>query len=222
MLQVSTSVLAAVSGVLLFGAVATVAVLAALLAPAARRTAVVVAIALAAWFGIAYAIAVAGPTSLPLFGLRVVVPLLLGGLALFALEPARRLLADPRMRPALIALQTYRALGVVFLVLLALNALPALFAVPAGVGDVLIGITALPVARSLRAGRTGLAVVWNLLGLLDMVVAVATGAASGTTALGVLPLVVVPTFIVPLSVLLHAASLRSLATAQPAAEALAA
>jgi len=218
MLQVSNGVLLAVSGWVVFGGLAATSVLVAVLAPAARATAVAVAIALSAWFGIAFALAQAGTPSLPLFGLRVVAPLLVGAVALAAFEPLRRLVTDPELRSSLTAVQTYRVFGGVALFLLALHALPPLFAIPAGTGDVLTGLTAIWAARSLRAGRIGRAVAWNLFGLLDLAVALTTGVASGSGALAVFPLVLIPTFGVPLSILLHAVSLRSLAAPRPAVE----
>src|SRR5262245_46441497 len=132
-------------------------------------------------------------------------------------------------------LQSWRVLGGVFLVLMGLGLLPAAFALPAGWGDVAIGVTAPFVARAVakwgweRAG--GLFVVWQFLGILDLVVAVGSGASlrtfSDLTAstenagqmirLSQLPLVLVPAFAVPMFVILHLASL-----AQYRAQALAA
>ena len=92
--------------------------------------------------------------------------------------------------------------------------------------DVLIGLTAPAVARSVRAGRTGGAITWNLLGLLDFVVAVTVGVAASpgplrvltvapsTAALTVLPLVLIPTFLVPLATVMHLVSLRALTGAR--------
>ena len=186
------------------------------------------------WFAIASAVAEVGflgggqvaPT-FESFGLRVAAPLAIGAVAIALFEPLRRLLSDPDVQPALIAVQTYRVVGGVFLVLLALGALPALFAISAGAGDVLIGLTAVAAARSIRGGQVGRAVLWNALGLLDLVVAVGLGVTlqlvattPGTAPLTVLPLVLVPTFAVPLSILLHVVSLRSLLGTRAAVRAL--
>lgn len=220
MLQVSAGVLQFVSGADVFGPTVVTAVLVAVLAPAARRTAIAIAVALPAWLGIAYALAEAGASPLPLFGLRVVAPLAVAAVAFALFEPLRRLASDPELRPTLIAVQTYRVIGgSIMLFLLALNALPALFAVPVGTGDVLIGLTAIWAARSVRAGRTSRAVLWNLLGLLDFAVAFTTAVVSGAAAIGVLPLVLIPTYGVPLSIVLHVVSLRSLAAARAPARA---
>ncbi len=50
----------------------------------------------------------------------------------------------------LIAVQVFRVVGVLFLVELQRGNLPAAFAIPAGIGDILVGITAPIVAFSLR------------------------------------------------------------------------
>jgi hypothetical protein len=124
--------------------------------------------------------------------------------------------------PVMAGIQAWRLGGLGFLALYAYGILPDLFAWPAGLGDMAIGLTAPLVIFALRrqaafaAGR--LFQVWNLLGILDLVVAVGLGATSavlgigisaGITAfpMGVLPLVLVPTFLVPLFLMLHLAAL---------------
>lgn len=67
----------------------------------------------------------------------------------------------------------------------------------------------------------GLAIGWNLLGVLDLVNAIVLGALTApgpiqrivpdhVSIVGTYPLVLIPAFGVPLSILLHAASLRQL------------
>lgn len=130
---------------------------------------------------------------------------------------------DAGLQPALIAVQSHRIIaGVVFLALIPLGQLPALFAIPAGAGDALIGLTAIGAGAALRRGQTRVALTWNLPGLLDLIVAVGLGITTSpgsahlfaTTptalAMSLQPLVLVPTFLVPLSAWLHIVSLRSL------------
>ncbi len=113
------------------------------------------------------------------------------------------------------AFQTYRVLGIAFVVEALRNALPAMFALPAGWGDFFIGVTAPLAALAWSSGtRKGKAVfvLWNVLGMLDLVMAVslATGSSSippGTVSLRVFPLSLIPTFAVPLSFSLHFAGL---------------
>ena len=75
--------------------------------------------------------------------------------------------------------QAWRAGGLGFLALYAAGVLPGAFAWPAGLGDIAIGVTAPWVALALvrrdgfATGRVFLA--WNLLGILDLVVAVSVG-----------------------------------------------
>src|ERR1700745_3858997 len=81
--------------------------------------------------------------------------------------------------PALIALHAIRILGVVFVLFYAANRLPAPFAPVAGWVDITIGATALPlafwVARQPETARSAV-LVWNVLGLADLVAAVSLGA----------------------------------------------
>src|SRR6185436_5168089 len=62
-------------------------------------------------------------------------PILIGAFLIFRSELAGRLL-DAVPQPWIVGVQLYRALGVVFLTLYAASQLPALFAWPAGVGDI--------------------------------------------------------------------------------------
>jgi hypothetical protein len=133
-----------------------------------------------------------------------------------------RILADPGT-PARLALpQTFRVVGGVFLIVLGLGELPAVFAVPAGVGDIAVGVAAPFIAwRLSRGDRTG-AAWFNVLGIVDLVVAVSTAflAGSGSTnllhvtpssaAVTMLPLALIPTTAVPLAAALHVISLRRL------------
>jgi hypothetical protein len=98
---------------------------------------------------------------------------------------------------------------------LAAGALPAGFALPAGIGDTLTGIAAPVVALLVVRNRSrahAWAVAWNLFGILDLVVAPISAVLSRTTNVGRFPLVVVPLFLgPPLGILTHICSLRNLA-----------
>src|SRR5215207_2456403 len=133
-----------------------------------------------------------------------------------------RILADPST-PARLALpHTLRVVGALFLIVMAQGHLPAAFALPAGLGDIVIGIAAPFVTRRLArgTGHTG-AVRFNLLGILDLVVAGIIGflllglveVTPSTAPLTLLPLALIPTAAVPLAVALHIVSLRRLRTA---------
>jgi hypothetical protein len=118
--------------------------------------------------------------------------------------------------------QTWRVGAIVFLILYYQRVLPGSFALPAGWGDIAIGITAPFVAWAISSGKTfsrQVAVLWNALGMLDLIMAVTLGVLSSPTPLGILagdvttqamgqfPLSLVPTFFVPLLFILHLISL---------------
>ena len=185
----------------------------------------VLGLVLGVWFLAALASAAAGwfvtpPGQPPLPLLAAVVgPVVLFAAAYGMSERFRAYVraGDPVL---LTALQSWRVLGGIFLVLMTLGLIPAAFAVPAGWGDVAIGLTAPFVALALAtrgADRSGkFFVSWQLLGILDLVIAVGTGASLRLTgaadaeqmlALSQLPLTLIPTFAVPLFVILHLAAI---------------
>jgi hypothetical protein len=147
------------------------------------------------------------------------------GIALFWRWSTLRRVIEAVPQEWIVGVQIYRTLGAIFLVLYAAGRLPGVFAGPAGVGDVIVGLlapaVAIAYARRSR-GATALVGAWNLLGLADLFVAVATGFLTSPSPLQLLaldapnqlisefPLVLIPVFLVPLSVLLHLASLRKL------------
>jgi hypothetical protein len=107
----------------------------------------------------------------------------------------------------------------------ALGLAPWSLVLPAGVGDILVGLGAAGVAVALFRGWGGaraLAVAWNVLGLLDILHTLfrAMASAPGPQRLyfeepanaipAVFPFVYLPGFIVPLTILLHVLSLRQL------------
>jgi hypothetical protein len=120
------------------------------------------------------------------------------------------------------AIQAWRFAGFAFLALYAHRVLPGLFAWPAGLGDMAIGITApwviLALIRRPEFAASRPFVIWNLLGILDLVVAVGTGALGSGLAVGItgdvttapmaqLPLVLVPGYLVSLFIMLHLVAL---------------
>jgi hypothetical protein len=113
---------------------------------------------------------------------------------------------------ALTYLQSARIAGFMFIVLQTYGILPALFALPAGYGDMFIGVTAPFVALKLaNLERRTAFIAWQLLGIADLVTAVGLGVTDpliyphGTSmlAMTVLPLSLIPTFLVPLFLIFH-------------------
>jgi hypothetical protein len=141
-------------------------------------------------------------------------------LALSRIPVARRALSAPDMRGRLLLPHTFRAIeGAVFIIAMFLGQLPALFAIPAGLGDIAIGIAAPFVARKLAQGTGRRALLWfSGLGMTDLVTALVLGGLTGFQLINVipsgqaisdLPLVLVPTAAVPLLFVLHIVSLST-------------
>ena len=192
-----------------------------------RGVQLAVAITLAVWFLLIVSLGAAGsfvgpPGKPPLpMAIGVATPLLLF-LAWMRTSPAFReyvLSIDLRLN---IAMQAWRWAGLGFIDLYAYKVLPAVFAFPAGLGDMAIGITApwviLKLTRRPDFAAGSAFVRWNLLGILDLVIAIsigtlgafrATGAPGeiNTTPMATLPLLLIPAYFVPLFLMLHIAAL---------------
>jgi hypothetical protein len=182
---------------------------------------------LVGWFLIASALAFLGvyqgaSRRFPTIEFGIVIPILAGCLMIWRWSALSRLI-DALPRSWVIAVQFYRVEGLTFLILYASHLLPGLFALPAGVGDVAVGLSALVIGISPSAGPTPRTVLrWNLLGIADLVVALATGFLTSPSPLqrfafdrpneliSVFPLVLIPTFLVPLAIVLHIISLIQL------------
>lgn len=118
--------------------------------------------------------------------------------------------------------QAWRWAGMGFLSLYAYKVLPALFALPAGLGDMAIGFTApwmiLGLTRRPDFAVSAAFVRWNVLGIVDLVVALSIGTLSAMLASGgagevntfpmaTLPLLLIPAFLVPIFLMLHTTAL---------------
>ena len=119
-------------------------------------------------------------------------------------------------------IQAWRWAGLGFLSLYAYNVLPGIFALPAGLGDMAIGFTApwiiLGLVRRPDFATSAAFIRWNVLGILDLVVALtigtltaalSTGAAGeiSTAPMATLPLLLIPAFLVPVFLMLHTTAL---------------
>ena len=145
-------------------------------------------------------------------------------LGLLAFSPTWRRVVDAIPGESLISVQIFRLIGGIFLPLYAMGSLPRHFALPAGWGDLAVGLAAPLVALSVRNrvhGARALALGWNLFGLVDLLAAVGLGTgylplalqpglqvAPTATAMTFFPLVLIPTFAVPLGFILHIHSIR--------------
>jgi len=211
-------------------AIFVIAVHTGIVAIAAQRTSIspktrttipfLVAAFLASWLGVAILVADGANFPIPvesrqgISGLVALIPVVIAVIALFASNNLRAInAATPGAW--LIAIQTYRIAGVMFMYpFVTYGILPAGFGYPAGIGDALTGIfapvVAMMVARS-RPNAVKWAVVWNLFGTLDLIDATATALAFQAPVLGIYPIALVPLFLgPPLGILTHILSLRNL------------
>jgi hypothetical protein len=181
------------------------------------------------WFFLVLALASAdayrgAEDRIPTIQYGIFVPILIGGLLVWR-SPRLARIIEAVPQHWLIGVQLYRALGVIFLILYATGKLPGLFALPAGLGDVLVGVLAPIVGIAYRRGpreNADLVAAWNLFGIADLVVAVTMGFFTSPSPFQLFafdlpnelvsrfPLVLVPVYLVPVSVLLHLASLAKL------------
>ncbi len=97
--------------------------------------------------------------------------------------------------------------GILFLYLMVLGILPAVFALPAGVGDFTAGILAIPASYMLwkmKKHARKMAAVATIFGIGDLVVAIIIGniSSAGSSISNTL-LVLIPTFLVPLFLIAH-------------------
>jgi hypothetical protein len=125
------------------------------------------------------------------------------------------------LRP-MMAVQAWRFAGLGFLALYANGVLPGGFALPAGLGDMAIGMTAplllIALQRNPAFASGGVFKTWNLLGMLDLMVAVGSGTTASLLAAGTsgeittapmahLPLLFIPVYLVPIFFILHVTAL---------------
>ncbi len=183
--------------------------------------------ALALWLGLisflGYRGAFIGSAGSPpvLIFLGFAIPLAVFFAAYFSWSAFRTFVLDADLR-LVTAIQAWRWGGIGFLSLYAHGILPGLFAFPAGLGDMAIGVTApwmvLKLVRQPSFAASRRYRVWNILGIVDFVVALSMGTiGSGiihgvplnvtTSAMTQLPLVLIPAYMVPLFTILHVTAL---------------
>lgn len=116
----------------------------------------------------------------------------------------------------LVAVNTWRILGIAFLWGVSQGILPPAFGIPAGVGDILIGVTAIPFAYFLikcRSWSKYALVVWSVLGIADLVNAVSLGLITAPemgSTMTTFPWILIPIIGVPLALILHGITLYRL------------
>jgi len=159
-------------------------------------------------------------------GFAAVAPIFVFALWFAASEKFRQFTLS--LNPQILTIaQSWRIVGFTFVLLEARGVLPAIFALPAGYGDMAIGATATLVAWKLaNPARRNSFILWQALGMADLVNAVTLGTTArllipDSTSMGamtVLPLSLVPTFLVPLFFIFHVISIAQARTWKTAAE----
>jgi hypothetical protein len=182
------------------------------------------------WIALVVAITASGAvTDTPLvLPILFMLPLVAVGLAATSAVWRSAMMAIPL--PLIIALNAMRMLGVLMLFAAAAGIMNGPFPYFAGIGDIIAGLFALPVARlAARNPRDVRVLEWNIFGALDLIVAVSLGvmsvngsplqlihAGAGATAMTTLPWALIPLVLVPTYLIGHAlvfAHVRVAATA---------
>ena len=183
---------------------------------------------LAGWFAFIFTLAAAGiferpPGSPPLPTIIAVAIPILGFFFLYATqERFRRYVFSLDLR-VLTIVHAWRTVGFAFVLLHMRDALPGLFAWPAGLGDIAVAITAPGILFALLKNPGFAAsnrfIWWHVLGLVDFVAAVGTGVLSSgafaalyhptvtTSPVAEMPLVLIPAFFVPFLAITHFAAI---------------
>jgi len=106
----------------------------------------------------------------------------------------------------LIILQVYRTEGSIFLLVMSMGFLPSVFAIPAGIGDILAGIFAIPASYMLykkkRYARP-VAIGVTIFGIADFVMAITIGVSISPSVLQNTFLLIIPAFLVPFALVVH-------------------
>lgn len=198
--------------------------------PSRMRSWSVTAVLVAAWFlgfswlGARGFFAASSKPTFPALPLAVLVSVPIGVWFALGNSAIRKAVAALPLA-ALIGVQFYRVNGFVFVLYTLRGELPGIFGFTAGLGDMAVGLLAIVSAWMLAKGEaSGRLVVylWNALGILDLIVALTLGFLSSpsplqrfafdhpNTLISSYPLVMIPVFLVPLSLMLHILSLWKL------------
>lgn len=126
---------------------------------------------------------------------------------------------------SLVLLHVSRLVGLYFLFLFQRGELPRAFALPGGLGEIVVGVMALPVvfAPLDEHGRQRAIRIWNIVGLIDILLVVFTITRLNLTLpwqlrpLAQLPLSLYPTFLMPLLIATHVILLNRTSGSRPPA-----
>ncbi len=182
------------------------------------------------WLTSAIAGGIAGifdqPGKPPLFfGLFLAAPTLAILLTYWFSQRMRRALAEVPLW-WVTSIHIVRLVGIAFVVYVVLRIFPAEFGLSAGFGDIISALVAIPLTIALFRGHRSRSlywrfIAWNIFGLTDLVTAITVGllysdssiallrhGGLSTAALADLPINLIPTFYVPVLILLHLLAFR--------------
>jgi hypothetical protein len=187
-------------------------------------------VALGAWFVAACAAGLLGiinePGRPPLVLLAFVALPIVGFVTAYLASASLRAWANGISLRLLVGLHLWRFVGLGFVIAWLTGHLPAGFGIPEGLGDAIAALGALLLLPALRKGSAprGWLLVWNTWGFVDLVSALTMGLLYSNSPLGILspgtvttklmvtfPISLIPTFFVPLFLLLHALTFKKIA-----------
>lgn len=119
---------------------------------------------------------------------------------------------NDRIISILASIHVIRIFGVVFLIGISQGIIAPTFGYVAGIGDILIGVTAIPMAYVIKKGhswaRRG-SIIWNSIGMVDLVAAIYLGvttsqfSAATSATMTTWPWIIIPTVGVPSLLTIH-------------------
>ncbi len=187
-------------------------------------------LAVLAWFAAACVAGLRGivnqPGQPPLVLLSFIAVPILGFVAAYLLSASFRAFANGISLTLIVGSHLWRFVGLGFIIGWLNGALPAGFAIPEGSGDIIAAAGALALLPSLRRGTAsrGWLLAWNTWGFVDLVSAITMGVLYSDGPLGLLsagtvttrwmvtfPISLIPTFFVPLFLLMHALTFKKIA-----------
>jgi hypothetical protein len=193
----------------------------------ARRLAI---LAIIVWFAAAFLAGLAGiinePGRPPLLLASFITVPIIGFVTAYKLSTSFRAFTKTMSLTVIVGSHLWRFVGVGFVIAWLTGDLPAGFGIPEGFGDIIAATGALILIPMLRKGRAprGWLLAWNTFGLIDLVSAIVMGILYSNSTLGILspgtvttklmvtfPVSLIPSFFVPLFILLHLLAFKKIA-----------
>jgi hypothetical protein len=162
----------------------------------------------------------------PLVLLSFFVVPILGFVLAYAASSSFRAFTETIPMWVLVGSHLWRFVGIGFVIGWLTGALPGGFGIPEGLGDIVAALGALLLLPGVRRGTAsrGWLLAWNTFGMLDLLSAITVGLLYSQSALGVLstptsstvlmvtfPISIIPTFFVPLFLLMHTLTFKRIA-----------